>query len=76
MRGLIFILTGIPMQILLQLRLLYTLRILVLIWMANIRIWVIVLLITSKKMTNSAGHLQKIWKAQLTELKVASTTPQ
>ena len=32
--------------------------------------------ITSKKMTNSAGHLQKIWKAQLTELKVASTTPQ
>ena len=39
-------------------------------------IWVIVLLITSKKMTNSAGHLQKIWKAQLTELKVASTTPQ
>ena len=39
-------------------------------------IWVIVLLITSKKMTNSAGHLQKIWKAQLTELKAASTTPQ
>ena len=36
----------------------------------------IVLLITSKKMTNSAGHLQKIWKAQLTELKAASTTPQ
>lgn len=51
-----------PMLILLQLRLLYTLRILVLIWMANIRIWVIVLLITSKKMTNSADIYKRYGK--------------